>query len=169
MSLTPHFPDLFSSALPTIIHCSADYGQNIHSSACTNLFQAHWPEGPEPIRLYLRDPAPSDALRLPYTVSEAGCTLSIEAAGPGAPNTHYVTVYPEMLETRAAAVIKRCPEESNGIGGFVTHGFRHALNEFFLPWGWGPQFSGQDVLGAFALYSCINCPFIHTPSKNAGS
>lgn len=93
-------------------------------------------------------------------MTEAGCTLSIEAAGPGASRTHYVTVYPDMLVTRAEAVIQQCPGEGNGIGGFVTHGFRHALNEFFAPWGWGEGFSGQDVLGTFSPLRCTDCPLI---------
>ena len=148
---------LIPRVLPLPIHaptspdshvCSRTYGENIVPLSCQNLVDTHWPSGRTPIHLYREEPSPSNARRLPYTVYDAGCTISIEAAGPNAAHTDFFAVSPNRLRGLAGYVIQKCPVENAGIGGFVTLGMNHAAS-FITQWSTGTDVNGHIDYGVF--------------------
>ena len=137
---TPVSPDSYA--------CSYIYGENIIPSACQRLVDSHWPTGNEPMRVYFRDPPGGNYMNLPYTLRGAGCSVSIEYAGPNAGITHYVKISPNELRGLAAYVIQKCPIEHNGIGGFGTVGLDNAVT-FVRQWGSSNDASDRNDTGGF--------------------
>ena len=151
MSLEPRVLPLriHAPVAPDSYMCSTVYGQNIIPSVCQNLVDSNWPSGNTPIHIYHQEPAPSNAIVAPYTVRDAGCTVTIEAAGPRTANTNYVAVAPNKLRGLAAYVIQKCPIENNGYGGFVTIGLAHAAT-FVEAWILSMYSSNNSDNGAFS-------------------
>ena len=133
---------------PDNFQCNPLYGQNILPSSCQNLVDTHWPSGDTRITLYLDDPAPSNAIRLPFTKSDEWCTVSIEVAGPNTANRHTLAVSPNQLRASAGFLIQKCPVESVGIGGFVSLGIENVQN---LVQYWGLHGTSMDQLESSVL------------------
>ena len=150
MSLIPRILPLpiHTPVPPDSFICNGIYGQNISPFACQNLVDTQWPSGDDPIPLYLHDPAPSSAIHLPYTVRARKCRVSIEAAGPGAPKQHYLTVSPNQLRSLAGFIIEKCPLERRGLGGFVSFGMVD-VQTFVTKWGLPTNSTDPHDSGAY--------------------
>ncbi|MCJ1228496.1 hypothetical protein MMC12_005157 [Toensbergia leucococca] len=127
-----HFPRNTNPPVPPDFYrCNQLYGNNIAAGDCWRA-AATMPQS-DLITTYMVNTEhyqPPNFI-LPYSVTFGSCRVSVQTSGPSYPR--FLSLRPNAVRAVASNVIRKCPSESDGIGGFQTLNLQNLITYLSMP------------------------------------